>query len=135
MTTFRSVCDAPGRVRAASGVGVEDTTRAGRQGSASGPCPLDLPTSPGACELAIENIRRARRHRRAAAQEEGPAGRAADAKERIKVLRAGMETPYFGPSPGPKSSGLLLGCNFPDSLSESNISSALRMAWSMLKYL
>ena len=54
----------------------------------------------------------------------------------IKVLKKqGMETTYFGPSPGPKSSGLLLGCNFPDSLSESNISKALRMAWSMLKYL
>ena len=31
--------------------------------------------------------------------------------------------------------GRRFGCSFPDSLSESNISSALRMAWSMLKYL
>ena len=52
----------------------------------------------------------------------------------IRVLRAGVGT-YFGPSPGPKSSGRRFGCNFPDSLSESNISSAFNMAWSMLKYL
>ena len=32
MTTFRSVCDAPGRVRAASGAGVEVTTPRGTPG-------------------------------------------------------------------------------------------------------
>ena len=59
---------------------------------------------------------------------------AADARD-IRVLkRREMET-YFGPSPGPKSSGRRFGCNFPDSLSESNISNAFNMAWSMLKYL
>ena len=42
MTTLRSVCDALVRVRAASGAGVEDTTRAGRRGSASGLRPLAL---------------------------------------------------------------------------------------------
>ena len=59
---------------------------------------------------------------------------AIDVKERIRVLRAGVGT-YFGPSPGPKSSGRRFGCNLPDSLSEANISNALRVAWSMLKYL
>ena len=52
----------------------------------------------------------------------------------IRVLKR-MGDAYFGPSPGPKSSGRRFGCNFPDSLSESNISSAFNMAWSMLKYL
>ena len=64
----------------------------------------------------------------------GTRPRAAAAAIDIRTLR-GMETTYFGPSPGPKSSGRRFGCNFPDSLSESNISSAFNMAWSMLKYL
>ena len=72
MTTFRSVCDAPGRVCAASGVGVEDTTRAGRRGSASGLCLEALPTSPRANVPAPDAIDATRTHD------------AVDAKERIK---------------------------------------------------
>ena len=42
---------------------------------------------------------------------------------------------HFIPSPGPNSAGALFGSSFPFSLRLSNISSALRIAWSMLKYL
>ena len=47
----------------------------------------------------------------------------------------GRPPAHLGPSPGPKSSGRRLGASFPVSLRLSNISRALRMAWSMLKYL
>jgi len=42
---------------------------------------------------------------------------------------------YLGPSPGPNSCGDRFGSNRPVSFKLSNISSAFKMAWSMLKYL
>ena len=117
MTTFRSARDAPVRVRAVTGVGVEDTTPRGTPGLRI----WALPTSPGACEL-----------RRPPPPQ--PSTRRRRERTYKRSLGQGPGT-YFGPSPGPKSSGLRFGWSLPDSLSESNISSAFNMAWSMLKYL
>ena len=50
---------------------------------------------------------------------------------RLRLLRY----VYLGPSPGPNSCGDRFGSNRPFSFKLSNISSAFKMAWSMLKYL
>jgi hypothetical protein len=71
----------------------------------------------------------------------GPSSRPVSLDSRLHPRKKSIERrprrawSHFIPSPGPNSAGALFGSSFPFSLRLSNISSALRIAWSMLKYL